>query len=368
MIDFNVWNKSPSNPILLASAAWEGPQIQDGCTIKINGLYYRFYCAGIGLDQWGIGYATATAAQFPTTWTKYPGNPVILPTSINRQPAAPRVILMPDGSYRMYFHSWAGGATPDVGRLATCSAAEFPNTWHYQDLEILNNGITGAWDSKYVQTQNFIPPWDAPDGLWHMHYGGYDSQINSIGTGTWRGGHATSIDGITWTRDPANPILNLGTDSWESIHVLPLGWCKINGLFYITYQGFYNGIWQLGYITSTDLWTYTRHSPSVPCVPVTPGGWDSYSVEGVDIYQESGLNQLFLFYCGDSISWGGSYKTGLATLDLPVIAPITARIVLSTGPLRIRTGRTVLQIGLRDYEDNTSPIRMMTPLGKRLLI
>jgi hypothetical protein len=68
----------------------------------------------------------------------------------------------------------------------------------------------GAWDRK-IRERGFIL---VEDGTFHLWYTGYNDDRSP----TKFLGHATSTDGLRWTRDPANPIF---TESWvEDVCVL----------------------------------------------------------------------------------------------------------------------------------------------------
>ncbi len=311
---FSQWSKHTGGPVLEASQEWEHNNIEDGSTIKVNDTYYRFYCAGLTYNNsiWGIGYATATAEGFPKVWKKYARNPLFGNNGADEQaPAAPRVIQMPNGSFRMYYHSWNGKT--DIGRMAVASKAGFPNTWT-RTKKIILAPDPMSWDNEQIQTQDFIPPWaPTPDGLWHMFYGGYNGK-------NWRGGHATSVDGINWNKDSANPILPLGNHSWDEQGALPLGWTLIDGTYYITYQGYDGDKWRIGFMTTRDFKHFDRKATPI-LEEGFSGSWDSSGIEGVDIYNEPSLGRLIMFYVAahavnSSQVGNDQYRMGFATFPI----------------------------------------------------
>lgn len=288
-----------AGPIITPTQPWEGTNIEDGSVVKVAGTYYRFYCAGsVPFD---IGYATST--NFPMQWVKNPNNPIIFAQQFYSgsgiAACAPRVIAMPDGSFRMYVHAFNG--LHDRGFLLT--SVNFPDEWSAPQ-QIFSEG--SGWDGSQIQTQSIIPSFQSPDGLWHLFYIGSDGA-------TYRGGHATSTDGISWTRDPANPIMKPDT-GWKSQHIAPLGWFKRDGTYYILAQGFDGQKWSLGYYASGDLKTFAA---SGPILSGTLGGWDSSGIEGVDAFSEG--PDTYLFYLGSAaanpVSGGFAYRTGVATFN-----------------------------------------------------
>jgi sucrose-6-phosphate hydrolase SacC (GH32 family) len=60
---------------------------------------------------------------------------------------------------------------------------------------------TGVWDHHAVETPSVV----YFNGKYHMFYTGYP--VSYTDTGSYKIGHATSTDGINWTRDANNPIV-----------------------------------------------------------------------------------------------------------------------------------------------------------------
>ena len=91
-----------------------------------------------------------------------------------------------------------------------------------------------AWDRK-IRERGYIL---VEDGTFHLWYTGYNDDRSA----TKFLGHATSPDGLRWTRDPANPIF---TKSWvEDVCVL-----HRDGIYYLFAEG-RNGI--VHQLTSPD--------------------------------------------------------------------------------------------------------------------
>lgn len=310
--------KYASNPINTPTQTWEGTNQQDPKIIKIGSIYYMFYAAESG-GHLNIGYATSSDAEYPYTWHKYSGNPVL---TYNEQPgvdntlvSAPLVIPMQDGSYRMYYHGYNG--TNDVAAVAMATAGGFPNTWtKYSGNPILNVGAPGSWDEKYIHDEIIIPSWNSPDGFWHMMYGGGDTTGN-----IWRGGHATSTDGLSWTKDSLNPVFTQGpSGAFDSYGVHPVGQViKVGSVYYMPYQGYDNNTWRIGVATTTDFVHFSK-SPSNPLlIEGVSGAWDGGSVENPGVVYNAASGTLDLFYVSPTAFNGngvggavGGYKIGLA--------------------------------------------------------
>lgn len=70
---------------------------------------------------------------------------------------------------------------------------------------ILKRGETGSWDSWAVGSMSVVRAGD----VYHMYYEGWGEESIEIG-------HATSPDGIHWTKDPANPVIGRSPEGWDS--------------------------------------------------------------------------------------------------------------------------------------------------------
>jgi len=127
---------------------------------------------------------------------------------------------------------------------------------------------------------------------------------------TYRIGYATSPDGIAWTKSLANPVLNPGPGSWDSDHV------SSNMVFYdgITYHMWYAGRdglnHRIGYATSPDGISWTK-SASNPVLNLGPSGsWDDDHVITPRILYNATTSTYEMWYTGSD---GLYYRVGYAT-------------------------------------------------------
>ncbi len=120
----------------------------------------------------------------------------------------------------------------------------------------LTIGDEGAWDSDYVAVGDVIEY----DGVYHMFYNGSTKKfIDPIAIG-----HATSPDGITWTKDAANPLI-VGADvdtmnpyaSVAASAVIVVGdtWMLYFTLFPATGTYSHSAIWRATAATPDGPWT-----------------------------------------------------------------------------------------------------------------
>lgn len=329
---FEVWAKSASNPIVIPSAVWEGGappagNIEEGRLYKVGTTWYMFYTAGNGMTGLSIGYATTSEGSYPSGWSKFASNPVLAHNTQSGVDelaiAAPVVVPMQDGSYRMYYTAAPSGqpAGTTYIAMATATSGGFPNTWtKYASNPIMLPGVGNVFDNLSVRPACIIPPWQAPDlTTWHMYYGG----LYSAGFETTQIGHATSTDGIAWTRDPANPIIPKVANTWEAKNY-PLAWFFANGLYYLVYIGGPDDtLWRSGFATSPDLVTWTKSSKNPILYEGGVTQWDSKGVGITSVVYDPANSILDAWYIGSNIDVDNGFAIGLARAS--VIGPSRVR-------------------------------------------
>jgi predicted GH43/DUF377 family glycosyl hydrolase len=147
-------------------------------------------------------------------------------SSWERDEVSPNSILFENGVYRLWYHG--GGyfdtATSQIRRGAAligyATSTDGVNWTKYANNPVLSLGASGAFDDEQVAEPRVLNL----GGSYRMYYTGANvsSQRKSLGM-------ATSLDGITWTKDSRNPILD--TTRWGNF------W---GGAFFNE-----NGVWQL---------------------------------------------------------------------------------------------------------------------------
>ena len=78
---------------------------------------------------------------------------------------------------------------------------------HYGGIA-LEIGGTGEWDAKYASSATVVRNGDGTFDMWYS--GGAEDSNDGIG-------HATSEDGLTFIRDPDNPILTTQSGTWHAL-------------------------------------------------------------------------------------------------------------------------------------------------------
>jgi hypothetical protein len=205
--------------------------------------------------------------------------------------------------------------------------ADFPRaivSWVPEPANPVFQGAGGdAWD-RNIRERGWIM---FEDGTYHLWYTGYNLDRSP----THFLGHATSTDGIHWTRDPANPLFK---DSWvEDMCVVRDG---------DTYSMFAEGKGDIAHLlTSNDRVHWTERGPLD--IRKTDGSAISAGPRGTPaVLVEKGVWYLF-YERGDQGVWLASSK------DRKVWTNVRDEPVLKMGPEPYdRTAVAVNQVVKRD--------------------
>jgi hypothetical protein len=104
----------------------------------------------------------------------------------------------------------------------------------------------GAWDGVDVGHIAVLTPDETHDGQWHAWYAGHNGGAIKIG-------HATSGDGISWSKDPRNPVLSSPGHSVNDPFVLPV-WDggKLTYHMFVEYYDWETQTYSIGKSESSD--------------------------------------------------------------------------------------------------------------------
>jgi predicted GH43/DUF377 family glycosyl hydrolase len=153
----------------------------------------------------GIAFLPSSYAAHDgkTGWTQPIGHPVItcgqdLPGYVWNDPS----VLKDDHGYDM----WLSGGNPKhdpMNPSVSVFHAASPDGigWTIDTSPVLTPGPKGSWDDHRIETPSVIKV----GSTYHLYYSGCD-KANGAGA-EFNIGHATSLDGVHWTKDPANPII-----------------------------------------------------------------------------------------------------------------------------------------------------------------
>jgi len=208
-------------------------------------------------------------------WTLNPNNPTIqFSQALPGQNVAwndPSVIK--DGSiYRMWLSGGILGPNPIVQAYEASSSDGI--NWSINTTPILSPGPTGSWDDHRIETPVVIK---TGSNSYHLYYSGCST--TSCLVPQYSIGHATSGDGITWIKDPDNPVITYQASdptkwSFNGIGEPAAVWNPATQLIYVYYtsmklRGSYNGPdpqdlrWMEGIAlaTSSDGTHFTHYDP-----------------------------------------------------------------------------------------------------------
>lgn len=208
-----------------------------------------------------IRYAESTNG---TTWTSdqaltQVGTTVVAPAGWNRGSYGPcDVLYNPAGSativtpvdaasvwankFVMYYDGTTGGAEA-VG-LAVSADGKLWQGYNGGAAAVLTGGGGGAWDQGYASRCIVLK-----DGsTYHMLYSGGAGEV-------WGGiGHATSADGLAWTKDPKNPYLHKNDGvAWRANRTYSPAIIKDGSVYKMWFSGLAGGNYAIGYATTSYL-------------------------------------------------------------------------------------------------------------------
>ena len=290
-------------------------------------LLAQIAAAAVSIFTSSRGIAAAVDAAAPSEsaggWIKYPGNPVlggqygtcfdicvlrehnkfrmwlswrptksiaISDSSDGIHWSAPEIVLPPNPESAWEgevnrpvvvhrddgYHMWYTGQTWDKQR----SSDGHENGHSVIGYAFSNDGVhwqkrtrvlapQSAWEGVALMSPHVL--WDTKQKLWRMYYsGGEQYEPNAIG-------HATSSDGVHWTKDTSNPVFRADPRyTWEKERVAGCQVIQESGWFYIFYIG-YRDIdhAQIGLARSRDGLTNWERCPANPILRATGNGFDA---------------------------------------------------------------------------------------------
>lgn len=245
---------------------WEDTYIGPGSVIIHEGIYHMWYSAGhfpgAGNEDFKIGHATSDDGL---SWTK-DENPVLGPGEADewdsRGVSFPSVLLR-EGVFHMWFTGYSSdGIFYSIGYATSTDGLNWEKN---AGNPVLENGSSGEWDNGNLKAPSVV--FDGSE--YHMFY---DAFTNNAGNSI---GHATSTDGISWTKDPQNPILSSEGGTWDynTAELQTVVYC--NDTFHMWYSGGRFLEWDIGFATSVDGSMWVKHDNN----PVLPKGaaesWES---------------------------------------------------------------------------------------------
>jgi len=289
------------------TAGYDREIVGNGSVIYHDNIYHLWYSGG----NWAhlrIGYATSPDG---ITWTR-DTIPILDygPTGSWDEDAAfsPQVIVIGD-MFHMWYVGHRGVANNYDYQIGHATSPDGITWTKDPNNPVLPRGSSGAWDYAWVGSGSVL--YDSTE--YHMWYSAWDGGANS-----WvRTGHATSPDGLTWTKDPSNPVLTVGT--WDNPRVENASVVFDGDTFHMWYAGGDYLLGKIGYATSTDGSKWTK-SPYNPVINTGGSGtWDSKMVAPFSVIDTSGVKYK-MWYFGSKTDGTGSigYAESPAHIRVPL--------------------------------------------------
>ncbi len=189
--------------------------------VKSGGVYRLYYAGGHG----GLNGLQMRTSRDGFDWSE--------PTRVLSGCADPYVIRVGERKWHLYYCD--GGKVKTNGKsvwrfknyLATSTDGIH---WRRRTEPILSLGSDGSWDSASHAGPVVLR---LPDGKFHLWYLGSGDMDGKI---AWRVGHATSADGIRWTRSGDAPVLDVGEPgAWDGGTLLSFDILLRDGRFHFWY-------------------------------------------------------------------------------------------------------------------------------------
>jgi predicted GH43/DUF377 family glycosyl hydrolase len=126
----------------------------------------------------------------------------------------------------------------------------------YRENPVLKPGLPGSWDAGALGSMTIVKV----DKLYHLYYEAWGVRGDSAADySTLQIGHAVSLDGIHWAKDPANPVLPKGGPSdWDRDGTWDPFVIYEDGLFKLWYGGGMDAHCDWGYAESEDGRTFIK--------------------------------------------------------------------------------------------------------------
>jgi len=190
-------------------------------------------------------------------------------------------VIFDGTTYKMWY---SGGRNNQFIRIGFATSSDGITWTRYVNNPVLDVGPPGSWDDLQVGDPSVV----FDGSVYRMWYHGNDG-------GNVRIGLATSTDGVTWTKHVGNPVLS--ASGWEGWWVLEPEVLFDGSTYQMWYTGYDGTYCKIGYATSADGISWTKHTNPVLSIGET-GTWDSLSVRSPSVVYDGSTYQMW--YGGDN--------------------------------------------------------------------
>ncbi len=312
------WTKHPDNPVMVPGTPgeWDEELLfpgYPGSVIFYDSIYHMW-----PTGNWiSIGHATSPDG---VTWTKDINSPVLVEGpdgDWDENSVYTGGVLVIDSIFHMWYSGHSGLDITANHRIGHATSPDGV-TWTKDTVNnpVLDMGPGGTWDEGWVAPGSVI----FNGSEYHMWYSGH----GVTGSGV-QFGHATSPNGVTWTKDPSNPVL-INDTSWESTRIdAPM--VIFDGTTYrMWYTGGGQDDSQIGYATSEDGSVWTKYDNNPVLRKGSTGSWDVKSVAFCSVIDSSGVKYK-LWYGGSQSDGTGSIGYAESDTRVPYLSLISSKPV-----------------------------------------
>lgn len=299
------WSSGSLQPLTdhqpTTSGAWDGNGVRYPMLIQDGGLYKMWYTGNELFGPGRIGYATSPDGL---TWTKSPANPILDAGAPGEWDAdgleAPFVIQESPTSYKMWYSGFPGCA---IGYATSSDGI----VWTKYGGNPVLTPAGDSWNNNCV-----IHPYLLFEGgtykMWLL------TQGDDGGGATPYIAYATSLDGITWTWDAANPLFGNTFEGW----IWRPDVRNIGGTYAMWYS-LWDGMneTQTTYASSPNEVTWTKYGS--PVLTGTPGTWDERHAHDPFVLENGGI---YTMWYDDNTAIGLATSTNGITWTKPLADPV----------------------------------------------
>ncbi len=277
----------------VAQDAWDYKVACMPSVLMVDKAYYMWYTGKSPAPVGSIGFASSDNGM---DWTMYSGNPVLVHEPFNGWMEAtvyePNVIHE-DSLFRMWYTSSDDPLLPGPIHIHHATSVD-GLIWSKDTVNnpVISPGSNGSWDDVFVDSHCIIKV----DTIYHMWYAGANGTYVRIG-------HATSPDGVSWTKDVNNPVLRNGTfSSWDYPRVEAPNVIFENNTYHMWYSGGDHSNWQIGYATSVDGVNWTKHAGNPVLKRGLAGRWDDTYTGFCSVLLDTVTSKYQMWYVGSDTS------------------------------------------------------------------
>ncbi len=238
------WTDYENNPVLTSSNTyWDYAGVQQPKILYEDGLYKMWYLGLANGSVSNVGYAISSDG---INWTKPFNHPVIShgdPGSWDETATIAGAIIKENSEYKMYYVGWSDPYDQWHIGLATSSDGI---SWQKHPSPVLY-GTTG-WETRIAPSSVL-----KINGTYYLYYYGSMVSNNKIGL-------ATSMDGINWTKYSGNPILE-ATQSWEGSGIYYPAIIEDEGVYKMVYMNKSANAFGMATSVNGITWTKDANNP-----------------------------------------------------------------------------------------------------------